>query len=348
MRQGIAQRRRTCWANLLRRLSPPTRGEDRRGPPPVPGPSRRRRRHGGHLAGLLAGRPQRARPAGRVALRPAPRPRRQRPQLPEGFTSRIVAVSLAAGAGHRRTCGTPSPTAGPACPPTTAAGSTSRTPRTRPRSTSRATELLAIAASAVPGCPRRRGRRDPLRGRRHRRRRLRRPRPAARATAPAGSRRGAPGCPARSGRATRARLRRRRPVWECDPFGGPRGRPAGARPLQARDGGRRPRPPAALPVARTSPTGSSTGTPRRPGTWGSGAALEGGVLEAMAVGAGGAVTLVPVADADPAAPTAPLRTTRSGGDALRRRRGPRLRRRARLPHHQGRRPGLGPRRRRPR
>jgi secreted PhoX family phosphatase len=54
------------------------------------------------------------------------------------------------------------------------------------------------------------------------------------------------------------------------------------------------------------------------GTWGSGAALDGGVLEAMAVDAGGAVAWLPVAN--PGAPTAPLRhavpgaTTFSGGE----------------------------------
>ena len=47
-----------------------------------------------------------------------------------------------------------------------------------------------------------------------------------------------------------------------------------------------------------------------PGTWGSGAALDGGTLEAMAVAADGAVTWVPVPDAD--APTAPLRETVAG------------------------------------
>ena len=46
------------------------------------------------------------------------------------------------------------------------------------------------------------------------------------------------------------------------------------------------------------------------GVWGSGDALEGGTMEAMAVGAGDAVTWLPVADAD--APAAPLRTTVAG------------------------------------
>lgn len=49
------------------------------------------------------------------------------------------------------------------------------------------------------------------------------------------------------------------------------------------------------------------------GTWGSGAALEGGVLEAMAMDGGGAVTWIRVADhMDPAAPTAPLRSSVPG------------------------------------
>lgn len=49
------------------------------------------------------------------------------------------------------------------------------------------------------------------------------------------------------------------------------------------------------------------------GTWGGGAALEGGVLEAMAMDGSGAVTWVPIADhMDPAAPTAPLRTSVPG------------------------------------
>ena len=56
------------------------------------------------------------------------------------------------------------------------------------------------------------------------------------------------------------------------------------------------------------------------GTWGSGAALEGGTLEAMAVAADGAVTWLPVPDAG--APTAPLRasvpgaTTFDGGEGV--------------------------------
>jgi len=49
------------------------------------------------------------------------------------------------------------------------------------------------------------------------------------------------------------------------------------------------------------------------GTWGSGAALEGGTLEAMSVGAGDAVTWIRVADfMDPAAPTAALRSAVPG------------------------------------
>lgn len=50
-----------------------------------------------------------------------------------------------------------------------------------------------------------------------------------------------------------------------------------------------------------------------PGTWGSGAALDGGVLEAMSVAADGEVSWLRVGDfMDPAAPTAPLRTAVAG------------------------------------
>ncbi|MDP1818410.1 MAG: DUF839 domain-containing protein [Acidimicrobiales bacterium] len=50
-----------------------------------------------------------------------------------------------------------------------------------------------------------------------------------------------------------------------------------------------------------------------PGTWGSGAALEGGTLEAMQVSGDGTVTWLRVADVmDPAAPTAPLRSALVG------------------------------------
>jgi hypothetical protein len=50
------------------------------------------------------------------------------------------------------------------------------------------------------------------------------------------------------------------------------------------------------------------------GTWGSGAALEGGTMEAMAVGPGGAATWLPVPGAD--APTAPLRAGVPGATAF--------------------------------
>ena len=82
-----------------------------------------------------------------------------------------------------------------------------------------------------------------------------------------------------------------------------------------------------------------------PGVWGSGAALEGGTLEAMAVAADGAVTWLPVAErrgADRAAAHVGAR-----GHDLRRRRGRGLRQRPHLPDDEGRRPGVGARRRRP-
>jgi secreted PhoX family phosphatase len=51
-----------------------------------------------------------------------------------------------------------------------------------------------------------------------------------------------------------------------------------------------------------------------PGVWGSGAALDGGVLEAMSVAADGKVTWLPVPNA--AAPTAPLRASVPGATAF--------------------------------
>lgn len=102
-------------------------------------------------------------------------------------------------------------------------------------------------------------------------------------------------------------------VWECDPFGGP----AVARPSL----GRFKHEMAAVdPVRhhvylsedqddgllyRYTPPG---------GAWGSGAALDGGAMEAMAVDAGGAVTWLPVANA--AAPTVPLRRSVPGATAF--------------------------------
>jgi hypothetical protein len=108
-------------------------------------------------------------------------------------------------------------------------------------------------------------------------------------------------------------------VWECDPFGE---RPPVVRPALGRF---RHEMAACDPVRQQIHLTEDQAdgllyryTPP-PGTWGSGAALEGGTLEAMHVGADGRTTWVRVADfVDPAAPTAPIRTlvqgaTRFGG-----------------------------------
>ena len=71
---------------------------------------------------------------------------------------------------------------------------------------------------------------------------------------------------------------------------------------------RRPRPPAAVPL-EDQPNGLFYRYTPPAGTWGSGAALDGGVLEAMAVDGAGAVTWIRVDTfADPEAPAGPLRT----------------------------------------
>ncbi len=97
-------------------------------------------------------------------------------------------------------------------------------------------------------------------------------------------------------------------VWECDPTGRA---PAVARPalgvlkheMAASDPLRQ-----QLYLTEDLPDGLLYRYTPPAGTWGSGAALEGGRLEAMAVGDAGAVTWIRVDDfADPAAPTAPLR-----------------------------------------
>ena len=102
-------------------------------------------------------------------------------------------------------------------------------------------------------------------------------------------------------------------VWECDPSGAT---PAVARPAL----GRFKHEMAACDPVREQIylTEDQTDgliyryTPPA-GTWGSGAALAGGTLEAMSVGAGDAVTWIRVADfMDPAAPTAALRTAVPG------------------------------------
>jgi len=107
-------------------------------------------------------------------------------------------------------------------------------------------------------------------------------------------------------------------VWECDPFGA---EPAVVRPslgvfkheMVAVDPERH-----RLYLTEDQTDGLLYRYTPPAGTWGSGAALEGGTVEAMAVADGGAVTWLPVAGA--AAPSAPLRggvpgaTTFAGGE----------------------------------
>jgi secreted PhoX family phosphatase len=93
-------------------------------------------------------------------------------------------------------------------------------------------------------------------------------------------------------------------VWECDPFGGP----AVARPslglfkheMAAVDPDRR-----HLYLTEDQPDGLIYRYTPPPGVWGSGAALDGGALEAMQLGEGGSTSWLPVPGA--AAPTGPLR-----------------------------------------
>lgn len=102
-------------------------------------------------------------------------------------------------------------------------------------------------------------------------------------------------------------------VWECDPFGGPAvDRPALGRfkhEMAAVDRhGQR------IYLTEDQTDGLLYRYTPSPGSWGSGAALEGGVLEAMAVDAGGAVTWLPVANAG--GPPAPLRHAVPGATAF--------------------------------
>lgn len=98
-------------------------------------------------------------------------------------------------------------------------------------------------------------------------------------------------------------------VWECDPFGGPPvDRPALGRfshEMAAIDPERR-----HVYLSEDQPDGLLYRYTPPAGVWGSGRALEGGTMEAMAVGAGGAVTWLPVPNAS--APTAPLRAAVPG------------------------------------
>jgi hypothetical protein len=100
-------------------------------------------------------------------------------------------------------------------------------------------------------------------------------------------------------------------VWECDPFGSPADavdRPSLGRfkhEMAACDPVRQ-----RIYLSEDQPDGLFYRYTPPPGTWGSGAALEGGSMEAMAVAADGAVSWVPVPDA--ASPAAPLRSSAPG------------------------------------
>jgi hypothetical protein len=98
-------------------------------------------------------------------------------------------------------------------------------------------------------------------------------------------------------------------VWECDPFGGPAiDRPALGRfkhEMAATDPDRH-----QIYLSEDQPDGLLYRYTPPAGVWGSGAALEGGALEAMAVAADSSVSWLPVAAA--AAPAAPLRTSVPG------------------------------------
>lgn len=99
-------------------------------------------------------------------------------------------------------------------------------------------------------------------------------------------------------------------VWECDPFGET---PAIDRPALGRfkheaaviDPGRH-----HVYLSEDQPDGLLYRYSPPAGVWGSGAALEGGTMEAMAVGPGGVVSWLPVAEVE--APAAALRTTVPG------------------------------------
>lgn len=98
-------------------------------------------------------------------------------------------------------------------------------------------------------------------------------------------------------------------VWECDPFGGaPIDRPSLGRfkhEMAGVDPERR-----HLYLSEDQPDGLLYRYTPPAGVWGSGEALVGGTMEAMAVGVGGAVTWLPVADVE--APSVALRTTVPG------------------------------------
>jgi hypothetical protein len=103
-------------------------------------------------------------------------------------------------------------------------------------------------------------------------------------------------------------------VWECDPFGAAAvDRPSLGRfkhEMAAADPvGQR------LYLSEDQPDGLFYRYTPLPGTWGTGAALDGGTMEAMAVDGGGNVTWLPVPDAD--APSGPLRHSVPGATAFR-------------------------------
>jgi hypothetical protein len=102
-------------------------------------------------------------------------------------------------------------------------------------------------------------------------------------------------------------------VWECDPHGGPAiDRPALGRfkhEAAVVDPVRR-----QLYLSEDQPDGLLYRYTPPPGVWGSGAALEGGTMEAMAVAVDGAVSWLPVADVE--APAVALRTTVPGATAF--------------------------------
>jgi uncharacterized protein len=102
-------------------------------------------------------------------------------------------------------------------------------------------------------------------------------------------------------------------VWECDPLGGPsvlrlslgvfKHEAAVVDPDRHH-----------LYLSEDQPDGLLYRYTPPAGVWGSGDALDGGTMEAMSVGAGDAVTWLPVADAD--APAAALRSTVAGATSF--------------------------------